>query len=173
MDDEAESSTVPIGGRRWSMDDSTQPVSGDQELEHGDFLQVLTCAADLYSQRDVHEMRALDSSAYKSQAILGKGSLGQVARVNADVSQPSTTHSNRVNNMVVAYAAKGYEDGLWCRDGTARNATEARRFIMELRVLSHPAVRGSENIVTILGLNWALDEVKYDFSGFQLFALQC
>ncbi|KAK1765832.1 hypothetical protein QBC33DRAFT_542624 [Phialemonium atrogriseum] len=145
--------------------------TGQEPDDNNDFLAVLTCATLLYSQGGVLKMRAANSVAGGAQAVYGQGALGQVTRVDADFAQPSNQRADEVETMLIKCAAKRYRGhqregcvgsliggsrstSLWDEHGNARNSVEARSFVMELRVLSHPSIRNSENIVKIQGLEW-------------------
>lgn len=136
-----------------------------------DFLSLLKCAKTLYSQHGVLEMRAANAEGDGNETIYGQGALGQVTRVNADFSRPSNQKSDEIDRRVIRCAAKRYaglrqesllsgliggnrSTSLWDENGDPRSAMEARSFIMELRVLSHPDIRNSDNVVKIQGFEW-------------------
>lgn len=146
--------------------------STDDGSENNDFLALLTCATGLYAQEQVLPMSTTSSP---GAAVDGQGALGLVTRLHANYSQPSNQQSNEVDKIVINCAAKRYVGGgrgdylgsllggsssgsLWDEYGCARNTAEARSFVMELRVLSHPDIRNSGKVVKIRGLSW--DNIK-------------
>jgi hypothetical protein len=100
-----------------------------------------------------------DPSAGPKRIIYGSGALGHVSGVDTNVVQPGAVYSSQVDSLIVRCAAKVDSDGTWGPDGKAQNPIDARSFISELRVLSHPAVRKCRNIVKILGLHWTLESL--------------
>lgn len=156
---------------RWTGDAGKGAIPTYEGPENDDFLAILTCATGLYAQEHVLPMSTTGPPGEGVEAVDGQGAVGLVTRLHADYALPSNQQSNKVDKMVINCAAKRYVGGgrddylgslvggsrsksLWDKDGNATNIAEARSFVMELRVLSHPDIRNCGNVVEIRGLGW-------------------
>ena len=124
-----------------------------EEPGNADFLDMLTQVAHLYAQERVLEMRCSPPEELEARTA-GQGAVSTVTRLDTTYSQPSVDRSLHVDSQTIQAIAKRYSRGVWDRNGRAWRLSEARSFINELRILSHPGVRSSQNIVRILGLEW-------------------
>lgn len=124
---------------------------------HYDFLEMMTCAADLYMQQGVLEMRGLEvGSEELGFPIHARGATSKVTRIKASFTQPSSLSFYDQKKQDRDVVMKKYPAGLFHANGEANNLNMARCFITELKVLTHPSIRNSKEIVTMLGLYWDL-----------------
>ncbi|KAF4996193.1 hypothetical protein FDECE_12534 [Fusarium decemcellulare] len=139
---------------RWNSSSlASTRQDNDVVAKPADFLSVLTCAADLYTQDGVLQMSDTPPGELD---VSGYGSLSSVTRLDANYSQPSVEDALRVDNKTIKARAKRYRPGIWDYKGDPfhHRAEDARSLLGELRILSHVGVRKHEQIVSILGIEW-------------------
>jgi hypothetical protein len=123
-----------------------------------DFLGLMTCATDLYSQEGVLQMRDFvkdsDSAAKRDLPASASGAISSVEPIKASFSRPSESSSYHYEIKTKRAIVKRYPGPLFNANGKPCDKAVAASFLTELRVLTHPGLRSAEQVVTMLGLLW-------------------
>ena len=85
---------------------------------------------------------------------VGRGGVFEVSTINAESTRPSETIADSTIRHNKAVILKRPPAKLFDSDGRARVGGAAAKFVMELRILSHPFIRSSDYVVTLLGIGW-------------------
>lgn len=120
-----------------------------------DFLSMITSIADLYTQDGVLEMKELKAGSKELDfPVRATGATSKVVTVEASFTQPSELNYYSLRSKRRQVVMKRYPPGLFHANGKPNDSSMAKSLITELKVLTHPGIRKSEYIVTILGLYW-------------------
>lgn len=137
--------------RRTTTRTTNRTTATRSDVVEPDFLNLITAIEELYSQRDVMEIQQLDGH---NRTQVGLGQIFEVSTVNAESTRPSETIADSTVRHNQAVILKRPPAKLFESDGRARAGGAAAKFVMELRILSHPFIRSSNYIVTLLGIGW-------------------
>jgi len=140
---------------RTSMRLVTSTDVADHSLNSdNDFVGLMTCVSELYSQEGVLEMKEIKSSSETAFPIHASGAVSSVSRLNATFTQPSDLHFNELKSLTQNVIVKRYPGTLFHPSGKARDQRITQSLLTEVRVLSHAGLRKSAHIVKILGIQW-------------------
>lgn len=131
-----------------------EPRPEDHACE-SDFLCLMTVAADLYKQDGVLEMQH-SRDRLEAASHHASGTTSVISKISASFTQPSASDAYKVQQRERTVVMKKYQSHLFSSNGQPLNSINARRLVTEIKILSHPGIRASENVVTLLGLHWDL-----------------
>lgn len=131
-----------------------EPKPEDHAYE-SDFLCLMTAAADLYKQDGVLEMQ--HNQNWQEAAVYhDSGATSVISKISASFTHPSASEAYHVQQGVRLVVMKKYPSHLFSSNGRPLNSVNARSLVTEFKILSHPGIRASDNVVTLLGLHWDL-----------------
>lgn len=131
-----------------------EPRPEDHACE-SDFLCLMTGAADLYKQDGVLEMQH-NKNRLEAASYHASGATSVISKISASFTQPSASDAYHVQQRVRTVVMKKYPSHLFSSNGQPLNSINARSLVTEFKILSHPGIRASDNVVTLLGLHWDL-----------------
>ena len=127
----------------------------EDHARRNDFLCIMTAAADLYKQDGVLEMQH-NRNRPEAASYHASGATSVISKISASFTQPSASDAYQMQQRATTVIMKKYPSHLFSSNGQPLNSDHARCLVIEIKILSHPGIRASEHVVSMLGLHWDL-----------------